>query len=54
MFNLQLVFGNKYLEQNSTEENREENLLVVSPECETCPSDSYTPGALAECGDMKD
>jgi len=54
MFNLKLVFGNKYLKQQSAEENLEENLSVVSPECET-----HTPGcceakAQVECSGMKD
>jgi hypothetical protein len=54
LFNLKLVFGNKYLKQQSAEENLEENLSVVSPECET-----HTPGcceakAQVECSGMKD
>ena len=54
MFNLQLVFGNKYLKQKSVEENSEKNLSVVSPECETCAPCCDTANALVEYGGTKD
>lgn len=54
MFNLQLVFGNKYLKENITKENREENLSVISPEGETCAPGCCEAKAQVECDGIKD